>query len=146
MKEAVSLDNQHINSIINLLNSHGLPIQDIDLDKQIFWGIFDDKSLVACGGTEILGNSGLLRSLAVDRNYQNQGLGKVIYEQIIDHAVIVNLKSLYLLTTTASEYFNKKGFKIIERHNVPEKLLNTEEFKSLCPASAICMQLDINKL
>ena len=146
MKEAVSLDDQHTNSIISLLNSHGLPIQDIDPDKLTFWGIFDDKSLVACGGIEILGSSGLLRSLAVDRNYQNHGLGKIIYEKIIDHAVIVNLKSLYLLTTTASEYFNKKGFNSIERHNVPEKLLNTEEFKSLCPTSAICMQLDLNKI
>lgn len=138
------LDKTHSSDIIDLLSANYLPIQDVNPVYQKFYGIYDKKKkLVACGGLEISGQYGLLRSLAVDKSHQNQGLGKLIFDRLIDVSNKDNLKALFLLTLTASDYFRKKGFKVIDRKSVPEVVTQTNEFKSLCPDSAICMQLKL---
>lgn len=143
MVELVSLDKSHCSDIIELLSIYDLPIQDINPEYQKFFGIYDRTKLVACGGLEISDVYGLLRSLAVDKSHQNQGLGKLIFDRLIYVSNEQNLKALYLLTLTASDYFRKKGFEIIDRKSVPEIVTQTKEFKSLCPDSAICMQLKL---
>jgi amino-acid N-acetyltransferase len=43
------------------------------------------------------------------------------------------------LTLTAKTFFEQQGYRIIDRRSVPEDVQASEEFRSLCPASAICM-------
>jgi amino-acid N-acetyltransferase len=56
------------------------------------------------------------------------------------------IKTLYLLTTTAEGFFLKRGFLRIEREGVPAEIRSTEEFKSLCLATALCMARQIDPL
>ena len=51
------------------------------------------------------------------------------------------IREFYLLTTTAQEYFRKRGFKVIDRDEVHPQLLGSEEFRGACPDSAVCMRL-----
>ena len=44
-----------------------------------------------------------------------------------------------LLTQTARDFFAHLGYRVIERTEAPEEVQGSEEFRSLCPASAICM-------
>jgi len=45
-----------------------------------------------------------------------------------------------LLTTTADGFFQKQGWKVIHRNEVPEKIKTSTEFASICPSTAICMK------
>ncbi len=55
-------------------------------------------------------------------------------------AAIFGIENLYLLTTTAADYFERRGFTRIERSQVPERLRATAEFQGTCPASATVMK------
>lgn len=90
-------------------------------------------------GLEVLGPFGLLRSLAVDPAHRGTGLGRRLCEHITAHARLQGIDTLYLLTTTAEGFFRKHGFHVADRAGVPEAVLATEEFRHLCPSTAVCM-------
>ena len=46
---------------------------------------------------------------------------------------------LVLLTLTAKSFFERKGYRVVDRGSVPDDVQASEEFQFLCPASAICM-------
>ncbi len=54
-------------------------------------------------------------------------------------ARVHGIERLVLLTETARPLFQKLGYELIERREVPESLRRSAEFHSLCPVSAVCM-------
>lgn len=58
----------------------------------------------------------------------------------MDLARTHGIKSVYLLTTTAADYFPRMGFARIERDEVPVAVQQSTEFRTLCPASAVAMR------
>jgi len=50
-----------------------------------------------------------------------------------------SVKTLFLPTTTAAEFFPKLGYQVIQRDRAPASIAKTEEFKSICPVSAVCL-------
>ena len=45
----------------------------------------------------------------------------------------------WLLTTGAAGFFEKSGFKQVERAQAPEAIRDTQQAKTLCPASAVLL-------
>jgi amino-acid N-acetyltransferase len=43
---------------------------------------------------------------------------------------------LHLSTTTAAPFFEHKGYVVADRNEAPPLIAATEQFRSLCPASA----------
>ncbi|MBC8045692.1 MAG: hypothetical protein H7Y00_02765, partial [Fimbriimonadaceae bacterium] len=74
---------------------------------------------------------------------RNHGKGQKIYDAVIAFAKEKNIKTIYLLTETAEKFFTKNGFSKMGRNTAPEKILNTEEFKTLCASSAVAMMKHI---
>ena len=89
------------------------------------------------------GSDGLLRSLAVDAEAQGQGCGSSLYNQLEKHSKSIGIKTLYLLTETAEEYFERKGFKSIPRELASYSIKQTKKFSGLCPNSATLMRKSI---
>ena len=100
---------------------------------------WDGPRLVAVVGLEIKNHSALLRSLAVDAAYRRRGIATALVAKIEDYARSLKLGRLYLLTLTAEAFFKKCGYRIAERDSAPAGIQETAEFKSLCPASAVCL-------
>jgi hypothetical protein len=69
------------------------------------------------------------------------GLGRKLYLRALTEARHRGARSLYLLTTTAAPFFVKAGFERIDRALVPAAVAASAEFRSLCPAPAVCMRL-----
>jgi len=90
-------------------------------------------------GLEIFRPLALLRSLAIDPNYRNQGLGSQLTQQAEKYGDSLKLQALYLLTMTAEDFFAKRGYKQVPREAVPDQIQGTAEFRSLCSATAVCM-------
>ncbi|HEY3644871.1 MAG TPA: arsenic resistance N-acetyltransferase ArsN2 [Gammaproteobacteria bacterium] len=98
-----------------------------------------DKHLVGCAGLEVLGEAGLLRSVAVDEAHRGTGLGKELVAAVEAHAREEGVRQLYLLTTTAEGFFAGLGFRKLPRDEAPAGIAGTEQFSSLCPSSSSFM-------
>jgi len=49
------------------------------------------------------------------------------------------VETVYLLTTTAADYFRMRGYTDVPRDGVPAAISRHAQFRSLCPASAKCL-------
>ena len=82
---------------------------------------------------------GLLRSLAVSYAERGTGLAKLLVTEVENHARRQRLLAIYLLTTTASEFFLKLGYDVVSRDVVPNEIRRTSQFVSICPDDAVVM-------
>lgn len=99
--------------------------------------------VIGCAGLEVHGEFGLLRSVAVSRAFRQCGFGIDLVEERLASAKEQGLAAVYLLTTTASDYFRKLGFTEAQRSNVPAAVRASDEFAAICPASAVCLSKQI---
>jgi amino-acid N-acetyltransferase len=90
-------------------------------------------------GLEIYGKVALLRSLAVAEDSRGNGYGKALVAQAERYAYSHAVTEVYLLTTTAEEFFRQLGYRRTERASAPEAIRQTEEFSALCPSSSAFM-------
>jgi len=127
--------------IVSLLLSNNLPVEDISYSKQVFWVYSEGTEIIAVCGIEQYGTYALLRSLAVDKEQQNKGVGSILYKYVVEAASVHSVTCLFLLTTTASGFFTKHGWISVSRMAVPAKVQESKEFSSICPSSADCMML-----
>ena len=128
---------------IALLKAANLPVTDIPNTLDNFLVALIDDEVIGVAGIEIYGSCGLLRSVAVSANHRGLGIAGNLVERIVLFANAKGLSDLYLLTETASAYFNKKGFIPIERGDVPTEIKVSSEFSHICPVSAIVMKKSI---
>ena len=131
-------------SIERLLGSLGLPTAGLaDQFPGAYAVVIRDGALVGCAGLERYGRVGLLRSVAVAPSAQTEGIGRALVERQLEAGRAWGLDAVYLLTTTASDYFARLGFKDANRETVPPALSACPEFASACPASARCLMLPL---
>ena len=128
-------------AIKQLLVDNQLPTAGVDEHWKTFIVARDGDAVVACGGSEAHAFAALVRSVAVHSDYRGLGIGRKIVRQLLDRLASRGIREFYLLTTTAQEYFRKRGFKVIDRDEVHPQLLASEEFRDACPDSAVCMRL-----
>ncbi|MCU7922029.1 MAG: GNAT family N-acetyltransferase [Candidatus Thiodiazotropha sp. (ex Dulcina madagascariensis)] len=96
------------------------------------------------GGLEICGAVGLVCSIVVDPAYRGGGVAKDIFRLIEVRAFSLGINGLYLLTASATGYFARLGFTIQERSEVPAPVMETKQFKELCPSSARVMFREVS--
>ena len=127
-------------NVVELLNVHKLPTADLPGVLQNFFVAVGDGMVTGVAGLEVYGNYGLLRSLAVNINLQNRGIGTLLLDKIEALAAAKGLEAIYLLTETAKDYFENKGYEHIARMDLPEEVKASSEFTHVCPESATAMQ------
>jgi amino-acid N-acetyltransferase len=71
-------------------------------------------------GLELFGSVALLRSLVVSERARG-------------------VHTIYLLTTTAEKFFQRRGFARTDRASAPPAIRATREFAGICPASSAFM-------
>jgi amino-acid N-acetyltransferase len=90
---------------------------------------------------EVHGENGLLRSVAVDREHREGGVGDCLMRGALELASgKLQLKALYLLTATAARYFERYGFHETARHEAPATIRESWEFRTGCPETAVLMK------
>lgn len=131
-------------AVKKLLASAQLPTTDITPERmEHFFGAWEGSDLAGVVGIEPFGSVALLRSLAVVASKCRSGVGSELLIQVERYATKQGVRSLFLLTTTAETYFEKRGYARISREIAPEAIRNTMEFTNLCPASAALMMKHI---
>ncbi len=132
--------------ILSLLKENKLPFSDIEPGKIDFIVAIDAANkIIGCIGVEPFDTEGLLRSFAVSPACRNHQIGGELFNRLLSHAAQSGIQSLHLLTTTAEEYFKRRGFMTTERTQAPGAISTTSEFSSLCPSSSAYMMADLRK-
>jgi len=103
------------------------------------WVLLAEESLIGVVGMERFGARALLRSLAVAPSYRQRGMGHQLVARLEREAQADGVEQLVLLTETAEKFFSASGYEVIDRRHVAEEIKQSAEFRSLCPASAVCM-------
>lgn len=128
--------------VIRLLEEAKLPTEGVETAfPEGYVLVRSGGALVACAGLERHGNDGLLRSVVVAPAHRSKGLARALVDDRLRWAAERGLGDVYLLTTTASDYFARLGFLRIARESAPADVRASGEFASVCPASATCMVL-----
>ena len=123
-----------------LLTSVHLPASDVGAADQTFIVARDDAGIVGCVGIEWLGEDALFRSFAVVPRRQGAGIGTTLTTQAVAEARRRGTRAVYVLTNTAEDFCARAGFTRIDRATAPPAVRASAEFRTLCPASALCMQ------
>jgi amino-acid N-acetyltransferase len=97
--------------------------------------------IVGAEGIETYAGSGLLRSAVVDPAWRGHGIGERLTKNRLEWARARGLRDVYLLTTTAADYFPRYGFERVARESAPAAVRQSREFAEACPASAVTMRL-----
>ena len=131
----------YLTAVENLLERSALPTAGV--------AACVDSLLVARSGAHVMGSAALerygaaalLRSVAVYPTLRGAGVGQQLMEALLAKAQQSGVRDLYLLTTTAGDFFPRFGFQPISRAVVPATVKASAEFTSLCPDSALVMYL-----
>ena len=102
-------------------------------------------AIVGAEGIEVYAGAGLLRSAVVAPSWRGRGVGDALTRDRIMWARERGLTALYLLTTTATEYFPRFGFAPVARDAAPPGVRASREFASACPDTAAFMRLPLAK-
>lgn len=140
-----SCKRHEVPAVVALLAAADLPVDD--LDDELLAGFLvargEAGGLAGVVGLQAYGPDGLLRSLVVAPSARGTGLGERLVAAVEERARRHGVRTLYLLTTTAAEYFLRLGYLAGERSAAPPAISATGEFAALCPASATMLVKDL---
>lgn len=128
------------NAIVQLLQSQNLPTEDLPPTLQDFYVAVEDDKVVGLIGMERYGAFGLLRSMVVHPDYRNRHIAEKLVQLLEEKAATSGIQAMYLLTETAEQYFNRKGYAKLGREEVPAEVQVSSEFSHVCPVSATVMK------
>ena len=122
------------------LTRAGLPADDILTPGLQFWRFSTQDDVPAgFGGIEVHGADALMRSVVTLPPLRARGIGQAIVRALEAEAVVMKCRAVWLLTTTAQEFFDRLGYAAVDRADVPGAIRATAQFSSLCPDSATVM-------
>ena len=128
-----------------LLKRCDLLVSDLDSsDSLFFYGCHSNGNITGVVGLEIHGTVALIRSLAVTSNIRGLGVGRLLVQFAEGMARKKGIVSLFLLTTTASNFFERLGYMHHQRDSAPESIKTTAQFSGLCPASSCFMSKQLS--
>lgn len=126
-------------AIEHLLTEAGLPMDGVAGAIETFIVAEADGALVGVGGLELCSENALQRSVAVEPAWRARAIGRALVTRLIAEAEARGVHGLYLLTKTAERYFPSFGFARTARHDVPDDVRRSAEFRQPCPTSATVM-------
>ncbi len=106
-----------------------------ELDRMLFRSMADiyenlqtfivadvDGKVIGCCSLEVVWSDlAEIKSLAIDKNYQNQGIGKKIVATAVQNAFEIGVLKVFALTLEP-QFFVKAGFEIVEKETLPMKV------------------------
>ena len=127
-----------------------LTISDLTLagiEETEFWIVRGEEAAMpkACMGLETHSQDGLLRSVAVKKQYQKSGIGSGLVLHMMRVAKERKLQNLYLLTTTARDFFLRFGFFPINRVGVEKEAISKSREFEACSETSTLMKLQISQ-
>ena len=133
-----------LDAIKQLLVGSLLPSRDVGGAHQRFIMASESGRLIGCAGLQVAGQDGLVRSMAVHWTRRNAGMGSRLHERLLFEAAMAGVRTLYVVTSTAEDFFAGHGFRRIAAHAVPPELQASEEFTAFVPGGSTVMSRPVS--
>lgn len=133
-----------LDAIKQLLGGSLLPSRDVGGAHQRFIAASERGRIIGCAGLQVAGQNGLVRSMAVHWTRRNAGLGSRLHERLLFEAVLSDVRTLYVVTSTAEDFFAGHGFRNIAPEAVPPELQASEEFTAFVPGGSKVMSRPVS--
>jgi amino-acid N-acetyltransferase len=134
-----------LDAIKRLLIGSMLPSRDVGGAHQRFIVASEGGRLIGCAGLQVAGQDGLVRSMAVHWTRRNAGLGTRLHQRLLFEALLAGVRTLYVVTATAEDFFAGHGFKTIAARDVPLELQASEEFTAFVPGGGTVMSRKVSE-
>jgi N-acetylglutamate synthase-like GNAT family acetyltransferase len=131
---------QDLAAVEQLLYLNDLPRDGVRESFVDFLVAEDGGEIVGAIGLERFDSAALLRSAVVSTDRRGTGVGRRLVERILERADEAGIDEIYLLTTTAEDYFPRFGFTRGAREAVPNAVKSSAEFRGACPETAVVME------
>ncbi len=134
-------------AVRDLLDGAGLPTADLTSAPGLQLWVLEEGNTSIVGAIALERSSGheaLLRSLVIVPACRGYGLGQQLVDRVEKDSRQAGIHRLVLLTETAKSFFERLGYAVIDRQSVGGAVKESAEFRSLCPASAVCMAKSLN--
>jgi amino-acid N-acetyltransferase len=126
--------------VFALLEEANLPTDDLTEEHlEHFFFLGPRSAPFGLVGLEIRGTDALLRSLVVAPDYRVSGTGSALVAHVEAYARGHGIRSVYLLTTTAEDFFARRGYGRMAREGAPDSIRSSREYSDLCPATSAFM-------
>ena len=125
--------------VLQLLSRSNLTTSGLVEDAVLLLVATGADGVAACAAIEADGADALLRSVAVASSHRGSGLGTKLVANMEEEARTLGIQRLYLLTTTAEGFFEKLGYRRVERERVPDVVRASAEFSACSSAGATAM-------
>jgi len=126
-------DEETIAYVETLLDKNGLPSDDVEPGRNRFYIGYDGDTRVGVGGVERHGTDGLLRSVVIERSARGTDTERALCEALESKVEADGVERLYLLTTTAAEFFGDCGYVETDRTTAPNAIRQTPNSTSSVP-------------
>jgi N-acetylglutamate synthase-like GNAT family acetyltransferase len=126
-------------AVEKLLKTNDMPVDGVKENFASFVVAEHGGRIVGAIGLELYDSVALLRSAVVARDDRGTGVGHRLVERILESAERTGVDEIYLLTTTAEDYFPRFGFVHTTRAAVPAAVKVSAEFRGACPDTAAVM-------
>jgi amino-acid N-acetyltransferase len=123
-----------------LLATARLPTDGVAEHFDSFFVVDNAGRIVGAAGFELYREHALVRSVVVAEDSRGAGVGSMLTQRALREAYARGARAIYLLTTTAEEFFAGLGFERTTRLEVPQHVHVSRELQGACPASATVMR------
>jgi amino-acid N-acetyltransferase len=126
-------------AIAAVLERCNLPVDELPRLVGEFHVALMKSELVGCACAERFGDTAIVRSVAVLREWRDQGVASHLVNAVMMRARANGTRRAVLLTSSCPSYFARYGFSLIHASKLPPEVLESEEFQRLRNTSALCM-------
>jgi len=139
-----------VKAVCSLINSYAerdrmlfRSTADIYKNLQAFTIAEVDGNVVGCCALEVIWSDlAEIKSLAVDETNTDKGIGKMLVAATVEQAHQLGIAKVFALTLTP-DFFEKLGFKIIEKDTLPMKVWSD---CARCPKQQNCDEIAVIKI
>jgi|GEM_PF-3081045 len=117
-----------LHAISQLLQATNLNNDGIEAYLGNFIILIINNKIIGAAGIENHFPYALKRAVAISHEHQHKQLGVKIINALLDKLHHQNFKAYYLLTETASVFFEKLSFITSSRENIPAAIKSINEF------------------
>jgi amino-acid N-acetyltransferase len=104
----------------------------------------DDGAVVGTAAIEVFGESGLLRSVAVQPARRGTAIGSGLVSEAVAVAASSGLRDLWLLTEGAAGFFSAGGWQPATREDLPRGMQMSPEYTAHCSDAAAVMVRELD--
>ena len=127
-------------AVTDLLRNAGLPLIGVSEAFRTGFVACDGDVVVGAAAIEPYGSVALLRSVVVRQSVRGTGVGRELVAAVQAYAVTIGVRTVVLLTETAEAWFRRLGYETVDRSQLPEAILASDEVAIACAASAVAMR------